>query len=1805
MKRSSKSSLRPGLLAAAFVVITSMIAIDPTSHAQESIDAQTPIGVRVIDAVNKKDLESALTTLAIVSDENLSLDAILEQRVPAAAAAVHRLMVIQSSDQRYDALLDWSMPNDDHANVRVLAVPVPVDAPPKVFAREIGQRPKDETFQVADIAGIQGIFCSGWMLAEAADDLGRLNRLITQLQTLSDNKVVGSDALLHLAIAKSTRTDVKPLQAALNLHSKNFPKAIGQAELVVAAVAAAASSRSATGESALATLAALDKTDSPARSFLRTVKALATQNYFGKRPPTELYQQDFRYWHGVTGGASADRDLGAPHALWLTHENHLLHAAGGRENTLFFRYPLAGEFEFVAETQGGGAVGTDGGIAYGGLHFEANGASNQLQIFDAGAQNQKHIFCPFVRSETTPTFHRVSIRGKDGKLAMEANFHPMWTFDKASQSSPWLGLRSRGKNRPVFRNLTLSGSPTIPRSVALIGDNQLRGWLPGISGETIMSVFPIDEASDVTQENDTAKAADVDQTADWSVDAGVLTGRSSEAKDTAKPSWLRYERPLLKSEAITYQFKHGDGEVAVHPTLGRMAFLLLKDGVRVRWMTDHNKDWTGLAPDHQLLEPLSRRGPRPLPLKVNDWNDVRVAHTGDFVDISLNGKLIYHRKLDFEGDKQFGFYRPQRVEVQIRDAKLSGDWPLELPKGCFDDLLQLADATNSAASAKAANRSIGKQVVASQAMGFRRELSSVTESERYDRLVQWVLPCETREGFHYDFRLTGFLMPTNASLTQQADPAFQNWGPKHSKAENLFSPACDLVRMAASKGKLDEIQDLIDKFNTYDNHLLVWQKRAMQCLVACQRNQLTQAEQSLSDLGKMKSKRPSIDAEFLVASTAAQRFPQSLVVLDYLSGVLARRVKQADTRSSLGFKTQLLSLALDIQQLHADDTDDANRSDESPGQLIASDISFANTQSEGRTASRWRSARNGETHHVAGHDHERLYFPAPLTGNYTIEADLGPWSSTTVAHLGETIKPDKQQFGLAKLGQQLREIKMTPPLVEPKHWVRYRQELRSDLSSVFLNGRLVYERHRSQTDDPWLAFQGWWKGTAKFRDFQITGDALVPDQVSMSASLDLIGWTPYFGRSYNKHLPNWTTENENQINVIAGHRAKIARGCHAERLLRYHRPFVEDGDVEFDFFYRVDQTTASPALGRLAFLFQPEGVQEHWVTDGKYERTLARPEPSTSFDQDPKRRIPLPLLDNAWNQARLSVHDQTLSVFVNGQLVHERPIPSGLGRKFGLFYFADCSDLRVRDVKMRGDWPKELASLSSFANPIVESLDKHRESLPTVFQQALNRPAGVARYFAPVNGLASGQTRDTTRGREVVAFASQKWSQMAFTTKLAIQGDFDVAVGFEELDVPVSARDAGPRLIVTLNDELSRQLVVAIGNHANNSAVLRCGVTMIYPDGTPRYKNEKVVDESTSGRMRIVRQGDQAYFLFAQGDSPIFRLIAEYKVSTADVSLNDIQMMLINSQSKGACSVSWTDIKIHAQSIMQSDSPTDRLRSIAVLDLESAVTERIAQGNAELHHMGSPKWSADQKFLAYDRSSGSTTDSRLLVYDVANREETDIGFGSMPNFSADGKYIAFSAYRQGVGIMNADGSDRRIIDSGGWGIQWSPDPDVLSYAKGSNIMLWDVGTGKSKPLLTGAAAKQYRWFHWNMCWSRDGRKIVFKGTRTDGNGEDIAVASLDQSDRIQVLRKADRLAVEFSWTSDNRSVLVADSPVKGEQANLWKLPLDDRKDPESLILPDVGGKVFGAVWSPDAKKLALVVAPESKMVPLNADSVTQ
>ena len=657
--------MRPGLIFLLMLIVSTPVAAHPTGA-----------GGTGLETLNQ-------TVLQFLRDDQIAkaLDALVAAKSPgglsSAVGGLHRALSELSSDEQYDLLHKWTMPAAGQNEVRVLTSLVPEVAPPMEFARALGLRPKKESFSVASVGDMPGIFCSAWTMILAADDDGDLRKLITELEGLSAKKTPNAAFVLTLAKIKDSRTsdnELKTLLTARVVGEGDLPQ---PANLSDAVLVAAGMKREAVKPVCEQIVERLNQFDfatgtSPSVPFLRRLRAtVILKNRAADIDPVTVLFGTPELWIAADDQNRSGASTGSDRAIWLTHEDHIKRLSGPGDDLLLFRYPLTGTFELKGEVTAmdhGGA-----GMSYGGLAFDAN--QEKFTVKDVQRPYFEGRVWPFVAPKELRMFNRVNIRSDGEKITFLSNLHPGWNGTAAScASSPWLGLRAFGDGRVYFRNLELVGEPAIPREVRIADSSDLRGWMAAY-GETVpKAVQPFLPGPAI---NGPAAA----EAPDWHVVDGVIHGRMAVAPEADKvaQSHLTYMRPLLNGETVSYEFFHEDGKATVHPALGRLAFLIETGGVRMHWLTDDENEWTGLGADNAIVEPLNRRGPKTLPLKNADWNLVTIKLTEGKVSLSLNGEEICERPVDDVPNRHIGFYHDRNTSaVQIRNVVLTGNWPEKL-----------------------------------------------------------------------------------------------------------------------------------------------------------------------------------------------------------------------------------------------------------------------------------------------------------------------------------------------------------------------------------------------------------------------------------------------------------------------------------------------------------------------------------------------------------------------------------------------------------------------------------------------------------------------------------------------------------------------------------------------------------------------------------------------------------------------------------------------------------------------------------------------------------------------------------------------------------------------------------------------------------------------------------------------------------------------------------------------------------------------------------------------------------------------
>jgi Tol biopolymer transport system component len=162
-----------------------------------------------------------------------------------------------------------------------------------------------------------------------------------------------------------------------------------------------------------------------------------------------------------------------------------------------------------------------------------------------------------------------------------------------------------------------------------------------------------------------------------------------------------------------------------------------------------------------------------------------------------------------------------------------------------------------------------------------------------------------------------------------------------------------------------------------------------------------------------------------------------------------------------------------------------------------------------------------------------------------------------------------------------------------------------------------------------------------------------------------------------------------------------------------------------------------------------------------------------------------------------------------------------------------------------------------------------------------------------------------------------------------------------------------------------------------------------------------------------------------------------------------------------------------------------------------------------------PAWSPDGDRIAFDAGYPVHFAPPPEIWQV-NADGTGNTFltqgGTDPDWSPDGSKIAFVRdVRDGIDVMNADGSGRTQITSGfDFDPSWSPDGSKIAFSRNGDIYSVNPD-GSGLTSITTSAEIEFQ-----PVWSPDGRKIAFATTDASVTNYGIYVMNSDGSSPVLV-----------------------------------------------------------------------------------------
>lgn len=1194
------------------------------------------------------------------------------------------------AEERYQVLAAWTLPSKDRRTLRVVTSYLP---PPSL----------PTSFLPAELAVLKtppsGLASTATLLVDAAKEANKLEELQAAIDSAVAEGIPHAEMMATLLVlAKDSSSPTKELQLLMKRIRDRIaehaakPAPMGQGREVTDPgldlrwddlLVLQAASRS--------TVAKLE-TEQLGRLILRENRTRAdypkvslTNHLIGMAALeglTELERQQIRvphlkWWHVGTGSQTTSGS-NSP-AWWAVQDNQLTHVVGHKYDSLFFKYPLTGTFEFSFETHSYNF--SQGDVAYGGLlsvpqFWDKNVTIRPVSMQDVVTRGDCGV--------AADNWNQMMVRVSPQKTSFFCNGHLVYEETEPSNTSPWLHLAAHDHRWSNFRNLKLSGEPTIPREVRLITADRMEGWA-GNSWEALPTRLISREPRKPLTGNGYQYGTNSPQ---WEAEEGVLKGKANSQYGDNR-THIQYHRPLQSGDSVRYQFLYEPGKKLVHPALGSLVFLLEPTGIRLHASLGYaGTGVVELKNKNAVDEPTNRRGERVLPLRAGAWNDVQLALDGDQLTLTLNGEVVYVRVMEEANSRMFGLcHYPGESEALVREVILTGKWPEKIAGEELVNLLATtASGVGSPALQRARQKLVREEEIVEDTYGVWIQSQTLALEERYAYLMAWVLPRAERAHFRIQMDFT----PTDPVV---ASPALAETGAETRQhlGGKLVSPAIALVETAIALQKQEELLAAIEASKPFapgEEREVV----ALQTLVAIAREDDAAATAGLKKLRELLS---SVDSatpvyqrhvEFIVAYAALDRTALRTAALP-LAELIVHGQQTVETYQTWQWERRVRWLRAQARYLAAVDSAERDHKPKLSSKQWAM-VSHATAESRGRgyAPGAWQLEK-GKATFLTGHGSDSLYFSSPLQGDLEIRYRVGTtdWREMYVRYTG--VGFDMYGEGtIVRRNLLTRAFTLRPPLSTINNWgeeVECRLVRKGNELAVYFNDTLAHLEPQESNVDPWIAIlaqQSQYSGSVK--NLQILGTPSIPESLKISASPNLFSWrADYFDETVDGPTANWTKSNDE----IVGNQQENSPNSNRESILYYHRPMLEDGEIEYEFFYEAGKTEVAPAMDRAVFLLRPDGVKVHQLTDGAYDRSGVLPQNETPLASSPKALV---LRENEWNTLKLTLVQNTVSLALNGTPIGEYSLESNNQRIFGLFHYRDAVKTRVRNVTYRGNWPK-------------------------------------------------------------------------------------------------------------------------------------------------------------------------------------------------------------------------------------------------------------------------------------------------------------------------------------------------------------------------------------------------------------------------------------------------------------------------------------------------------------------------------------
>ncbi len=553
---------------------------------------------------------------------------------------------------------------------------------------------------------------------------------------------------------------------------------------------------------------------------------------------------------------------------------------------------------------------------------------------------------------------------------------------------------------------------------------------------------------------------------------------------------------------------------------------------------------------------------------------------------------------------------------------------------------------------------------------------------------------------------------------------------------------------------------------------------------------------------------------------------------------------------------------------------------------------------------------------LSGHENDYLALRSPLTGDFEVASEVathsGAFNELVVAGVAAKPTSDLQHVSIGGFAKGNYEQAITPAIQPIGTSSRIRVQSDAAKATHYWNSRDAYVDSLDEPSAPWVALRSWRRTQSAISEFSIVGSPTSPNHLDLISGKSLRGWASYFDSESNDGLGHWNASvDDNGQWTLASDSSGEGLGCYDENLLYYVRPLTWNAVVAYDFEYQAESCLVHPCLGRSVFMIKPDGVWLHQLTDGRHDASAIRSDNAIRIasSKEPTR------LKQGWNQVELRIESDRVVLMLNDHPLATHAIKPGESRTFGFFHYRDQTRANVRNVRLTGDWPRELPSLQNqplAAHKLTEwnaAAEKLDDSWSYDFRQ------GIPPHLFTKDGNANLATK-LPDGIRINRTGVVSALNLDFAGQ--IQGNFDIVLEFKDLKIgdeePTWHCGVGMAVSVE-NSQHDRMDIVRRRDRLNSQHHIVLARNQGNRFGGIDWVNDTTrIDESVAGRLRLIRKGDVIYGLYADGNSKCFRYLDEAVIEPGTISVDGLRLYTIAGKGM-TCAVTLVRLQVRADSI--------------------------------------------------------------------------------------------------------------------------------------------------------------------------------------------------------------------------------------------------------------------------------------------------